>query len=74
MAIPKKQYYTVKLEALIPSTVKYRILAESPEEAVKLLDKTNPLERPIPQLNRMRKSVARVYLWGTNMLQHIKRF
>jgi len=71
---PEKRYYTIELEAMVPSVIRYRVFAETPEEALELLDKTPPLERPKPKLLGMRKQVARVYLWGTNMLQYIKRF
>ena len=70
----KKRYYTVEVEALIPSTVKYRVFAKDPEEAISLISKTNPIERPIQQMNRMRKITAKVYFWRTNMLQLLKRF
>lgn len=70
----KKQYYTVEVEALVPAIIRYRILAETPEKAVEELDKTPPLDRPKLKLAKMRKQVARVYLWGTNMLHYVKRF
>jgi len=70
----EKRYYTIELEAMVPATIRYRILAETPEEALDLLDKTPPLERPRTRLPGMRKQVAKVYLWGTNMLQYLKRF
>jgi hypothetical protein len=72
--IPEKRYYTVELEAMVPAIIRYRILAETPEEALAQLDRTPPLERPKTKMQGMRKQVAKVYLWGTNMLQLIKRF
>jgi len=72
--IPEKRYYTIELEAMVPATIRYRVLAESPEKALEQLDRTPPLERPKTKIVGMRKQVAKVYLWGTNMLQYLKRF
>jgi hypothetical protein len=37
----KKQYFDVIVEALVPSKIVYRIFAETPEEALKLSEKTS---------------------------------
>lgn len=71
---PEKEYYTVEVEALVPAVIKYRILAENPEEAVKESMRTPPMERPAIRLPQMRRLKARVYNWGTNMLKHIHNF
>ena len=71
---PEKKYYTVEVEALIPAVVKYRILAESPEAAVAESLRTSPVERPILRIPSMRRLRAKVYNWGTNMLQYTKSF
>ena len=71
---PEKQYYSVQVEAMIPATLRYRILAESPEQAVELSLRTAPQEPPKFKLHQMRRKAVRVYSWGTNMLKHIKNF
>lgn len=39
---PEKIYYDVKLEVMVPGTVTYRILAESPEQAIQLIKYQQP--------------------------------
>lgn len=41
--IVDKHYYDVKVEAMIPATLTYRILAETPEQAAELIRGTSPI-------------------------------
>lgn len=40
--IISKRYYTINVEALIPATLTYRVLAETPEQAVDLMRGLSP--------------------------------
>lgn len=74
---PEKQYYLVEVEAMIPTILKYRVLAEDPEEAFKIVKESNSnplLAPPKPLLQRMRKISAKIYNYGTYMLRLTKNF
>jgi len=71
----EKQYYKVEVEGWARTTFKYKVLAESPQEALDLIDQPQPLlEQPRPKPNGLRKISAKVYLLGTNMLKHMRNF
>jgi hypothetical protein len=42
-AVPTKAYYDVKVEAMIPATLTYRVLAETPEQAAELIRGASPI-------------------------------
>jgi hypothetical protein len=63
-----KKYYTIKVEALVPAEVSFRVLAEDEYEALEMFERGPmlPLEGPIrPRLAGMKKIEARVYDAGT---------
>src|ERR1700743_414687 len=71
---PEKQYYNILLETLIPTTLTYRVLAESPEEALDMI-KTAPLSGP-PKLQfpKLKKIKASIFLSGTSIIKLTKNF
>lgn len=71
-----KEYYTVKLEALAPITITYRVLASSPEEALELAIKGKERQSSPTSVfyTRMKKLKATVYAAGTSMIQFTKGF
>jgi hypothetical protein len=71
---PIRQYYTVKLEVVAPMTLTYRVLAESPEQALELAAQAPLSQAPRPHLSKMKKLKASIYLAGTTLLQLIKNF
>ena len=73
---PKKQFYTIKLEAMAPIEMEFRIFAESPQAAIEIFDKSlPPLVRPArPILSRMKKVKATVYKYGTNIYYFFKNY
>jgi hypothetical protein len=73
MAQPK-QYFTVRLEATAPFTISYRVFAEDEEEALKIFEKSPVVNISRPQLSRMRKMKATVYVSGTNLVKKVKSF
>ncbi len=72
--IVKKQYYTVEVEALVPTIIKYRVLAETAEDAVNFIDKSVILERPLQKITLAKKIKAKVYDFGTLVLRFSKNF
>jgi hypothetical protein len=70
----EKQYFLVEVDVLSPITIKYRVLAESPEEALELAPKSPVLEAPRPRLSISKKIKARVYVFGTHLLKLSKNF
>lgn len=75
---PAKQYYTVKMEITAPATLEYKILAESPEQALEIATKASPgqflVSPPKPNLSRMKKLKANIYLAGTTLIKLTKNF
>jgi hypothetical protein len=72
--LKQKQYYTIEVEGWTKAIFKYKVFAETPEEAISFIDKSPLLEAPRPLLGTLKKLKARVYLLGTNMLKHTHKF
>jgi len=68
------KYYTIKLEAFVPTEIEYRVLASNPEEALELIAKKAPNNRPKQRLSRMKKIKAQVYLAGTTIIKLSRKF
>ncbi len=71
---PEKKYYTVEVEALVPTIIKYRVLAESAEKAVDLISSSPLLESPKQKLSAAKRIKAKVYDLETVMLRYTKTF
>lgn len=74
---PEKEYFTVKLETLVPVTFTYRVFAETPEQALEMI--TRPGQHPESAPPRIlfhaaRKVKAKVYNLGTVMMRLVKNF
>lgn len=71
-----KEYFTVKVEILIPVVLTYKILSETPEEAAKIAAKKQGQEQTSPPKINYAKQVGKaqikVYKSGTTMLQLTK--
>ena len=73
--IKNKQYYTVKIEAQAPIHLTYKILAESPQQALEQVEKQllkSQSEPPKIIWSQIRKLIGRVYQAGTISLLHFK--
>ena len=70
----EQQHYTVEVEAWARTTFKYKVIAESPEQAIELIDRSPLLQAPKPKTTGIRKISAKVYLLGSNMLKHMRNF
>jgi hypothetical protein len=71
---PSLIYYTVKLEADVPTLIEYKILASSPEEALEKIKTSNAIESVKPILPKMKRKNAKVYKRGTIEIQASKRY
>lgn len=67
----KKELFEVKIEALVPATITYVILASSPEEAINLIKKHSPNNISY-KLNNKRDIKYMVYNAGTVLLRLVK--
>lgn len=77
---PAKQYYTIKIEATAPCLLEYKILAETPEEAIEMLEKNlrqapgkNLITAPRPNLHKAKMHKANVFLSGTSLIKLTKK-
>lgn len=73
MATKQLKYYDVKIEVQLPATVIYKVLAESPEQALELANRASPVS---VKYNLLRKKdlKATVYDAGTTMIRFLKNF
>lgn len=72
---PQKEYYTVKVETLVPATVTYRVYAESPELAIDMVKRGGVQFSQPPQFiwGQMKRLKATVYNAGTVLIRLAKR-
>lgn len=70
---PPKKYFDIKVETNLPATLHYRILAESPEDAVNLISKSAPTSVKY-SLPRRKDLKAIVYEAGTTLIRFTKNF
>lgn len=69
----QKKYYTVKLEALVPCNLVYRVYAFDENEALLQIDKASPIEVK-PMIGRKRNIKALIYEAGSLILKLQKIF
>lgn len=65
---PPKFYYDVKIEALLPATITYRILAENPNQAVSLIKGQSPISVKHRLIGRKELKLM-VYEAGSSILR-----
>lgn len=68
-----KVYYDVVVEAQVPATLRYRILAESPEEAYQIYQQTNPSNIKY-HIQQKRNIKMTIYDAGSTIIRFMKRF
>jgi hypothetical protein len=69
----EKIWYDVKIEALLPATLIYRVLAENPQQAAELIKGKSPTQVQ-HRLAGAKNLALRIYNSGSTMLQFLKRF
>lgn len=72
----EKEYFTVKVEGLVPATLTYKVYAASPEEAVDIVKsgRATIYEAPKLKLGAVRFIKATAYTAGTTIIRWVKNF
>lgn len=77
-APPEKQLYDVRVQITCPVQLTFRVLSETPEQALKLVEERNPSARLIgtspPDLGKMKKIKGTVYQAGTLLIKFFKNY
>lgn len=68
-----KKYYKVTLECLVPSTLTFKVFAESPEQALEEFQKAAPVEVK-PQVAKRKNIKCFVYEFGYSNLLSSKNY
>ena len=68
----KLSYYDVKVESMVPATLIFKVLAESPEQAAELSKSKQPNQVQY-KLNSRRDSKLTVYDLGSCVIKFMKR-
>ncbi len=71
---PKLEYYTVEIETLIPTTLKYKVYATSAEEALSKINSSPLIEQPKQNYSKMKRLQAKVFKFGTHLLKYSRKF
>lgn len=71
--LPEKKYYNIVVEALVPTTLTYRVYAENEEEALKLINKQLPTNVK-PRVIQKKPLKATVYELGSLIVKLIKNY
>jgi hypothetical protein len=72
-----KEYYTVKVDALVPIILTYKIYADSPEQAAELAARQKGQQQsapPVISFAKLEKIKTKVYKLGTILLLLTKKF
>lgn len=67
-----KYYYDVKVECMLPATLTYRILAETPEQASEMIKGQQPNSVRHRLLGR-KETMLRVYDSGSSMMRFMRK-
>lgn len=71
---PQPTYYSIELDAMVPAKLKYRILANSPEEALEGISKAQPIQQPRLIFAAMKRVSAQIFNYGTRILRYSKKY
>lgn len=69
--VKDKKYFDVRVECLLPATLHYRILAETPEEAAELIKQIQPNQVKYRLIGRKNLKLA-VYDAGCTVIKFMK--
>lgn len=69
--IKPKLYYDVKVESMVPATLTFRVLAETPEQAAELIKGMNPISVKHRLVGRKDLKMS-VYDAGSTMMRWMK--
>ena len=68
------RYFMVEMEVTIPATVRYKVLADTPEEALDKAKRMLPTEQPKFKTGLMKRLKAQVFKYGTRLIEFQKNF
>lgn len=68
---PIKQYYDVKVECLLPATLIYKVLAETPQQASEMIKNMQPVGVKHKLIGRKELKLV-VYDAGSTMIKFMK--
>jgi hypothetical protein len=68
---PIKHYYDVKVECLLPATLIYKVLAETPQQASEMINNMQPIGVKHKLIGRKNLKLS-VYDAGSNIIKFIK--
>ena len=71
---PKLEYFTVEVEALVPTTFKYKVYAANAEDALSKIQTSPLLEQPKQKISQMKPLQAKIFKFGTHLLKYSKKF
>jgi len=69
----EKRYFDIRVDALVPCSMTYRVLAENEEDALKQMDKKDPTSFK-PKLIAKKLVKATVYEAGSLMIRLVKNY
>jgi hypothetical protein len=69
--VKQLRYYDVKVEVICPTTLTYRVYAETESDALELIKKISPTSIK-PDINRKKLVKASVYDAGGSIIKHTK--
>ncbi len=70
--IPEKRYYQVTVETMLPATLTYRVLAETPEQAAILIKNQSPIGVKHKLIGK-KDIILKVYESGSVIIKFMKR-
>ena len=68
-----KKYYTIKLEALVPTTLTFKVLAKDEKEALEKMQKELPISHK-PNFMKRKNIKAIVYEFGNLLIKLTKNY
>lgn len=71
-APPILYYYEVRVDCMLPATLTYKVLAETPEQAAEMIKNMQPIGVN-HKLHGRKELLLKVYLSGTSMLKFMKK-
>lgn len=66
-----KKYYDVKVECMLPATLIYKVLAETPEQASQMIKQMSPVGVKHKLVGRKELKLS-VYEAGSSMIRFVK--
>jgi hypothetical protein len=69
----EKKYFSIVVECQVPATLSFKVLAESPEQALEMINKASPIDFK-PKISKRRLLQAKVLYYGYSTIIMTKKF